>query len=88
MLCYGVDTGLILILETTGMNRLKTVTLLCESYGTNEQNTGGKMKVLRRVRKIRKSRYEGRHVCLSVCPHGAALLPRDGYSRTVIFEDF
>ena len=31
--------------------------------------------IFRRVRKIAKSDYKPRHVCLSVCPHGTARLP-------------
>ena len=40
----------------------------------------------RRVRKIAKSDYLLRHVCLS--PHGKTRLPMDGFSLSLIFEDF
>ena len=49
-------------------------------------------RVFRRVRKIAKSDYYLRHVCLSVClsvcPHGANRLPLDGFSRNLISEYF
>jgi len=39
-----------------------------------------KLQILGAFRKIAKSDYHLRHVCLSVCPHGTAWLPRDGFS--------
>ena len=48
--------------------------------------------ILRRVRKIAKSDYWFRHVCLSIClsvrPQGTTRLPRNGFSWNLIFEDF
>jgi len=41
--------------------------------------------VLRRVRKIAKSDYVLRFVCLSFCPRGTTRLPPDGFSWNLIF---
>jgi hypothetical protein len=39
------------------------------------------------LRKIVKSDYYLRHVCLSVCPHRTTRLPLDEFSLNLIFED-
>ena len=44
--------------------------------------------IFRRVSKIAKSDYALRHVCLSVCPHRATRLPREGFWWNLIFETF
>jgi len=42
----------------------------------------------RRIRKIARSDYYLRHVCLSVRPHGTTRLSLEGFSLNFIFEDF
>ena len=44
--------------------------------------------IFRSVRKISKSYYLLRHVCLSVCPHGSTHLHLEGFSRNFMFEYF
>jgi hypothetical protein len=47
-----------------------------------------KRAIFRRVRKIAKSDYEHRHVCLSVRPNGTTRLPLDEFSLSLILEFF
>jgi hypothetical protein len=49
---------------------------------------GKPVAVFGRVRKIRKSYYQLRHVCPSVRPRGITVLPLDGFLRKFIFECF
>jgi hypothetical protein len=44
--------------------------------------------VCRLVRRVSKGNHQLRHVCPPVCPHGIILLPLEGFSWNLIFENF
>ena len=63
-----------------------------QQYNFEDKSVIGWDTVLRRVRRITKNDYELRHDRRSVRPfvrtHGTTRLPLDGFSWSLIFEDF